>query len=197
MKKILCLTAFLMVFTAAAFADVRLPDTPTPKVKSVDANMTIKLDKNATAATLIIPKSQLKQFRAALEDLDDSETDNAANAGGTFTRTQTIVSGIFLSMAMIFGGVWAARSRGKGEKINKTIAAGAVLFFVGGLATIAFANAGPPPALRSISSKLFNKETFRYWNSAYGKVKVQTTNDTGAITLIVPDKDEDGKPNGD
>jgi hypothetical protein len=191
MKKIFGLFALVTMFSIAAFADVRLPDTPKPtpepkQKKTIDANMTIRLDKNATEARLIIPKSQIKQLRAELEDLDNESGNTAMN----ITKTQTIVSGLFLSLAIVFGGVWFSRSRKTDGKINKTIASGVVVLLVGSAATIAFANMGPPPQLRTISSKLFNKQIFSGWNSANGKVKIEVSDSDGNVELVVPDKQE-------
>lgn len=192
MKKILSLCLLATMFSIAAFADIRLPDTPAPtpapkQKKALEATLSIQLDKNASEARLIIPKSQLRQLRAELENLDD-DSENAAAVG--VTKTQTIVSGLFLSLAFVFGGVWFARSRKSSGKINKTIAAGAVLFLVGTAATFVFGNAGPPTALRTISGRLFNKQTFAGWNSAYGRVKVETSGEKDVIELIVPASEE-------
>ena len=191
MKRIFSLSLLIAMFSIAAFADVRLPDTPKPtpapkQKKTIDANMSIRLDKNATEARLIIPKNQIKQLRAELEDLDNDGGNTAMN----ITKTQTIVSGLFLSLAIVFGGVWFSRSRKTDGKISKTIAAGIIVLLVGFAATIAFANAGPPPQLRNISSKLFNKQTFSGWNSASGKVKIEVSDSAGSVELIVPDKEE-------
>ena len=196
MKKIFSLCVLLGMFSMAAFADIRLPDTPKPtpspkQKKAIDLTMTIRLDKKASEARLIIPKSQIKQLRAALDDLDD---DNTGNTAMNVTRTQTIVSGLFLSLAMVFGGVWFARSRRTDGKINKTAAAAIVLFLVGSAATVAFANMGPPTELRSISGKLFNKQIFGGWNSASGKIKIEVSENEGsAVELVVPDKAEQPK----
>lgn len=195
MKKIFCFLAITVVLSMTAFADVRLPDTPKPtpspkQKKTIESNMEIRLEKGASDARLLIPKSQLKQLRAALDESDDAENNTALN----ITRTQTIVSGLFLSLAVVFGGVWFSRSRGKsGGKMSKTIAAGAVLFFIGSAATLAYANIGPPMQLRSITSDLFNKQTFGGWKRANGKVKVEVSDGEGMIQLIVPEK-EDAKP---
>jgi hypothetical protein len=195
MKKILCLLAFTVIFSSVILADVRLPDTPTPKPKkSIDTNLTIRFDKNTKEAKLIIPKSQIKQLRAELEQLENEQDTNASATTG-FTRTQTIVSGMFMSLAFLFGGVWFTRSRKINTKAGKTLVAGAVLFCVGSLATIAFGNAGPPAELRQITSKLFDKKVFGYWNTAGGKIKLETaTDDTTNVQLIIPDVKED-KPN--
>ena len=153
--------------------------------------MTIRFDKNAKDATLIIPKDQLKQLRAELEQLDNGQDTNAS-ATTSFSRTQTIIGGMFMSLAMLFGGVWFTRSRKINTKAGKILVGGAVLFCVGSLATIAFGNAGPPSELRQITSKLFDKKVFTYWNSASGKIKIQVTEDNYGVTLIVPEaKDTD------
>jgi hypothetical protein len=192
MKKILSSVAFVALFSLTAFADVRLPDTPKPtpapkQKKAIESNLEIRLDRNANEAKLIIPKSQLKQLRAELEELDN-DADTTASLG--VTKTQTIVSGLFLSLAFVFGGVWFVRSWKMDGKINKTIAAGAVLFLVGSAATIVFGNAAPPPRSR-LDGKLFNKEMFRVWNLAYGKVKIELSESENSIQLIVPDKEEE------
>lgn len=190
MKRIFSLCALLAMFAAAAFADIRLPDTPKPTPspkdqKAVEANMRIRLDKNAADARLVIPKSQLKQLRAALD-----EADGSSNTALNITKTQTIVSGLFLSLAVIFGGVWFSRKRQTGGKMSRTVAAGAVLFLIGSAATFVYANIGPPTQLRTISGELFNRETFRGWNTAYGKVRIEISDGDGMIELIVPDKEE-------
>ena len=192
MKKILFLLVLTFFCSTFALADIRLPDTPTPKPKkSVDSTMTIRFDKNAKDAVLIIPKSQVKQLRAELEQLDNQQDTNASATTG-FSRTQTIVGGMFMSLGLLFGGVWFIRSRKINTKAGKILVGGAVLFCVGSLATIAFGNAGPPYELRQITSKLFDKKVFNGWNSASGKIRLQTaTDDTVNIEFIVPYIKED------
>jgi hypothetical protein len=185
MIKIFSSIALIAIFALVAFADVRLPDTPKPKQsKSIDTQLHISIDRNAKEARLRIPKSQIKQLRAELEQLDD--TDATASLG--FSRTQTIVSGLFLSLAFVFGGVWLARSRSsKGEtKTSKALVVGAGLFLTGAMTTIAFANAGPPPEARSITGKIFSNSVHVY-KRASGKIKLETTDETDGIELIVPD----------
>ena len=103
-------------------------------------------------------------------------------------RTQTIVSGLFLSLAFVFGGVWLARSRGggSGTKANKTLVVGAGLFLTGALATIAIANVGPPPEARSITGKIFSNAVHTY-KQASGRIKLETSDADRGIELIVPD----------
>ena len=190
MRRIFSLCAVLAVFSVAAFADVRPPVTPKPKdKKTVESDLTIRIDREAKEARLLIPKSHLKQFRAELELPDDSS--NAAFL--SFSRTQTIVSGLFLSLAFVFGGVWFVRRGKTNLKANKTLAAGAVLFLCGALATAVYANVGPPIEARSITSKIFNREVFTPYLFASGKIKVEVTDDD-RFELVVPDKwDEEKK----
>jgi hypothetical protein len=194
MKRIFSLCLLAACFSIAAFADVRLPDTPKPtpapkEKKSIESDLTIRIDRNAKEARLLVPKSQLRQLRAELEQFDDS----GSAAFLTFSRTQTIVSGLFLSLAFVFGGVWLTR-RGKiAPKPNKIAATGAVLFLCGALATVIYANVGPPIEARSITSKIFNREVFTPYLFAGGKIKVEITDDD-RFELIVPDKwDEEKK----
>lgn len=191
MKRIFSLYALIVVFSINAFADVRL-ETPTPKaektpkqVKSIDTNLSISIRKDAKEARLLIPKSQIKQLRIELAELDDDADEPTAL---TFTRTQTVVSGLFLSLAFVFGGVWLARSRKTDVKANKTLIVGAGLFLSGALATITYANIGPPPEARSITGKMFSDAVHQYKQGS-GKIKVETTNEEYGIQLIVPDVD--------
>lgn len=193
MNKILSLCAILILCSVAILADVRPPETPKPKAnKSIETYFSIKLDKNAKEAKLVIPKSQLKQLRAELEQLDNEQDSNATATNG-FSRTQTIIGGMFMSLAVLFGGVWFTRSRKIDSKSGKTLIAGAVLFSIGSLATIAFANAGPPPELRQITGKLFDKKVFGYWNYAGGKIKLEVSDKEQSPQLIVPDVPEEKK----
>jgi len=184
MKKLFSSIALIVSLALVAFADVRLPDTPKPqRMTSINTQLHISIDKNAKEARLVIPKSQLKQLRAELEQLDEPEATAALN----FSKTQTVVSGFFLSLAFVFGGVWLARSRSKGEaKTSKALIIGAGLFLTGALTTISFANIAPPLEARSINSKIFSESVHRY-KQASGRIKLETSDENDRIELIVPD----------
>lgn len=185
MKRILSISLLLLLSSISGLADIARPEPtkPVKQKKSVATTMTIRMDKDTKEAKLIIPKSQIKQLRAALEDLDN-ESDATAAAGGA-TRTQTIVSGMFLSLALVFGGVWFVRSGKSATKSGKALVVIAVIAGLGSAATYIYANAGPPQSLRSISSALFDKKAFSYFNTASGKVNVETSDGT-SIELRVP-----------
>lgn len=184
MKKILVFLAVFALFAGNAWADIPGPTKPST---GVETRLLIRIDQNAKEAKLIIPKSQLNQLRAELERLEGSDSNAAAaSLNLNFTRTQTIVSGLFLSLAFVFGGVWLTRNRKPELKANKTLAIGAVLFLSGALATIAYANAGPPPDARSISGKMFTPSVHMY-KYASGKVKLETSDTARNIEFIVPE----------
>ncbi len=185
MKKIVLGMCLLVLFTANAFSDVRFETpkpTATPKqAKALDTRLYIRISSDTKEARLVIPKSQLQQLRAELEQLDDSNSANSFN----FTRTQTIVSGLFISLAFVFGGVWFARSRKIETKTGKSLVAGVVLFLSGAFATIAFANVGPPPDARSITGKIFSDAVHQY-SQASGNIKLEISDADNGIQLIVP-----------
>ena len=195
MKRFFWLTTLVLMASVAAFADIARPDpTKTPKPpKGVDTTMSIRLDRNATEVKLIIPKSQIKQLRAELEQLDDDESDNTAavTQPSSFSRTQTIVSGAFLSLALVFGGMWFVRSGKATTRAGKSLVILAVVAGIGSAATLVYANAGPPP-ITKITSKIFNKDQFRY-RDVSGPVKIETTSEKTA-ELIVPDPQPTATP---
>jgi hypothetical protein len=179
----------------AAFADIARPDkTPknTPKPKGIDSSMTIRLDREAKEARLLIPRSQLKQLRAELEQMDD-DGDNTAAVTDGFGRTQTIVSGMFLSLALVFGGMWFVRSGKSATRTGRSLFILAVLAGLGSAATFVYANAGPPSEARSITGKMFSQSVHIY-NFGYGRVKLEASpaSEGDGIILIVPNPTEEG-----
>jgi len=185
MKRVIYISLFVASLTLSSLADIARP-TETPKTKNpraVSSSMTIRLDPKASEAKLLIPKSQLAQLRAEL----DAATDDTATAG-TFMQTQTIVSGLFLSLAFVFGGIWLIRP----SKPTIGVRAAALVVIFGGIAATAnlvLANVGPPPAARSITSKLFDRKLFTPYRFASGKITIEGSN-ANAIELIVPDLPE-------
>ncbi len=177
-----------LLASIAAFADISRPQpTKTPKPsssKSIETGMSIRLDANAKEARLIIPKSQVKQLRAALDDMDDSDNTAAVTAPAAMSRTQTIVSGMFLSLAIVFGGIWFVRSGKATTKAGKTLVILALLAGIGSAATFVYANAGPPAEARSITGKMFVPAMHMY-NGGWGTVRLETGDQT-QIELIVP-----------
>lgn len=188
MKRAITAGVLSLMFCVAAFADIA-PVKPAKAKKSMDANLTIRLDKDAKQARLIIPKSAVRELRAQIDDLDQDGNVTAAASINGVTRIQTIMAGAFLSLAIVFGGVWFTRSKKIG---TKTAAAIAVAILSGAVVTFVYANAGPPPEARSITGKLFAPSVHIY-NFASGPIKIETTDDARGVELIVPDTQETPK----
>ena len=108
--RILITIVALMMFAAPAMADIARPNT-TPKkpvkTNSLETRLDIRIRRDAKEAKLILSKAQLNQLRADLDAIDGGASDRAS-AG--ITGVQTIAGGVFLSLAMVFGGIWFARS---------------------------------------------------------------------------------------
>ncbi len=186
MKNRLFLVAIMLMMPVASFADIAQPKKSPSKVEkatsSIDSNLTIRMDRNVKEAKLIIPRSQIKQLRAELEQLDNETDNTVASQSGGISRTQTIMSGLFISLAFIFGGIWFVRS----GRSPKTVAIIVALIGIGTAATYVFANVGPPSEARAITSKLFDMKVFTPYRFASGKIKIETSDD-GVVQLIVPD----------
>ena len=185
----LALAALLLAATVSASADVAPPDKAKikpPKVSPFTAQMNIQPDLKSGEAKLLIPRSVLEQMRAGL-DGDDSHS--AALAFFNTSGAQTLMAGVFLSLAFAFGGVWLVRSRGQ-RRLGPAALCVAALALCGAAATAAYANAGPPPVARSLTSKILIQDAM--WYGVYGDVKVEVV-DGDQIRLVLP-KGKDEKP---
>ncbi|HTH50962.1 MAG TPA: hypothetical protein VL501_03455 [Pyrinomonadaceae bacterium] len=200
MKKTLLALAAMLVFSNFALADIARPDssphhTPKPKPeKLIDANMDIKLDGDAKEAKLLIPRSQIKSLRAALEEMDNADDNTAAVTNSGLSRTQTIMTGLFMSLSIAFAGIWFARSGKLATRGAKTAVITLAVSAIATTATFVFANAGPPADARSITGKMFS-QSVHYYGFGWGQVKLGTT-DAERIQLIVPNPKDD-KPSGE
>src|SRR5262245_7121469 len=203
------LVAFLLGTVSLALADVDVPKSINPKKKPVGATtMRIATDEDVSQARLVIPRSLLQQLKA---EVDGEDTEQIAETGSistpftTLGNTQTMVAGLFMSLAILFGGAWVLRSRRQTGKLSRVQAGVAVLLVAGAIASIAasmtysiYANAGPPPIARSLTSRILTREL--QWWGAYGQVKIVVVNSKDdyrdEIRLILP-KVKDDKKTGD
>jgi hypothetical protein len=185
MKKMLWMVAMTFFLSTAVFADL-LPPKTTGK-PGIETTLDIRLDANAKEARLLIPRSQIKKLRAELESLDNGSDNAAAVVGGSgISRMQTIMSGLFLSLAFVIGGVWLVRSGRAATKTAKGAVVAIVVLFVGTAATFVFANAGPPAEARSITGKMFTPALHMY-GFGWGKIKLEISDeDRDRVVLIVP-----------
>jgi hypothetical protein len=175
----------LMAMTALAFADIANPDNRNRSSKSdLKIQMQIATDDKLKEARLVIPRAIFQQMSA---QLDGNSSPQAATTARFFSMTgaQTVMSGIFLSLAFAFGGVWLVRSRKGAERTARAVALTVALLLVGGVtAGVAYANAGPPPVARSLTSKILIQEL--QWWGAYGEVKVEIVEEGNEIKLVLP-----------
>src|SRR5688572_15786040 len=124
MKKIFGLLTAIMIFSIPVFADIRLPDAPKPKPTATPkpagekmGKMYISVRSNAKIATLKIRREMFNELRAAIDEAEGIQNPTAAGAFFNITPTQTIASGMFLSLAFVFGGIWIFRAKDKSPKV--------------------------------------------------------------------------------
>lgn len=176
MRYVALLIVSVFVMTVSVFAD-EAPPKATPKPRSVQISMTVMMNGEAKEARLLIPKSYLRSLRAELDDPSAADEHAAL-------RSRTVVGGVLMSIAFVFGGVWFFRNGNV-----KAVAAGLALIALGAAgASMVFGNAGPPPQGRSITGKLFDPEV-RRTGFAYGKVRLEAS-DAENVQLIVPNPPE-------
>jgi hypothetical protein len=197
MNKIVFFLLALLMFSVDALGDIapgrsvpKPTSTPattvtprtTPAVAPNEARMAISVSRYEDEATLVITKSMIEKINAALKAKGEKAMIAEAAPEG-IASTQTIVGGLFLSLALVFGGVWLARS---GGTVSKP-ALGIVVFAVVGMAaTLVIGNVPPPrrvPLSEAVNEKLEGLV-------ASGKVKImlvdyQTQED---IMLVLPKK---------
>ena len=197
MKTTIFLAAAVLAAGTAAFANIANPDLPNSK-KSIDTTLMIRLDRDAKEARLIIPRNQIKKLRAELESLDTGSDNNAAmiSADGGISPTQTVMSGLFISLGLIFGGLWFVRSKRTPNAAGHVAAGIAVLFAIGGLVVMTVANAGPPPEARTITGKMFSQSMHLYGFGS-GKIRLEVSEDQQYPTLIVPNPKTDSSSPGE
>jgi hypothetical protein len=181
------LTTFLMVATVPAFGDIPNPNANkkrTTKDSALMSPMRIEPNDQASEAKLVIPRDVLRQLRAS-GDVNDSGNPEAAVIGYSgLSRTQTVMAGIFLSLAFAFGGVWFVNTRKRPEGFTRVALGIALLSFSGLTTTVVLANMGPPSVARSLTSRILIPDA--QWYGVYGSVKVEVVNDGDQITLVLP-----------
>lgn len=184
----LALAALLLATAASASADVPNPErakNKSPKAQPFTALMAIDPNTKSAEARLLIPREVLRQMRAGL---DGEDTRGSALAFFNTGGAQTVMAGLFLSLALAFGGVWLVRSRGR-RRLGAAALCVAALALCGASASAAYANAGPPAVARSLTSKVLIPEA--KWYGVYGQVKVEVVDDDNQIRLVLPRPQDD------
>jgi len=185
-KRLLAIVA-LFIFAVPAFADIARPDrTPEQPKKdaAIDSRLTIRLEKDAKEARLIIPRSELNELIAQL-GTDGRSAAPAVKVGG-ISETQTIMGGTLISLAILFGGIWAFRSGKLATKSGKVAASLALVFAASGLTSLVYANVAPPQETRAIKGSIFSPAIQRY-KFVSDKIKLEVGEQGTVLKLIVPD----------
>jgi hypothetical protein len=151
----------------------------------ITSRMRIQPNSKENGAKLLIPRAVFQQLKAEIEG-NAAPVVGATSSRLNLTGTQTVMTGIFLSLALAFGGVWLVRSRKHSEKVSRGAIAVMVLAICGAVASIAYANAGPPPVARSLTSKILVPDAQPY--GVFGEVKVSVVDDSNQIVLVLPSK---------
>lgn len=182
MKKFLNYIAVLSIVLLASFTIFADAPAPSKVVKSMRSGMKIQVatDDKTKEARLVIPQREWSKFRAEIEGGDNT---NIASRFG-MSRTQTIMTGLFLSLAFAFGGVWIVRNRGA---IKNKVVIGIIVFALCGavVTTISFANI-PPPQVTSLNDTLLSEAARQDGVSGTIRIEVVDGYDYDTITLILP-----------
>jgi hypothetical protein len=186
LSKSCILAALLLIALASARADVPKPrdDRHKPaKDAQITTSMHIQTNYKATEARLLIPRAVWQQMRA---ELDGTSAPVAGTRFSALGGAQTVMAGLFLSLAFAFGGVWLVRGRKGTSRLTQGALGVAFIALCGGAtASLVYANAGPPPIARSLTSQILVPGAQPY--GVYGRVKVEFTDDDyNQITLELP-----------
>jgi hypothetical protein len=199
MKRI-AMIALILAAAIPAFADVTVVPTPNnkecggkPCAEVNNSNnripMIITPRVEAKKAELVIPRRVFQQLQAQANG-DNSSSAIGATRGLTLSTAQTVIAGLFLSLALVVGGLWFAWFGPQLGRAGKTALGLAALILIGASATMVYANIGPPPPVsRSLTSAILNPQ-IGPWD-VQGEVKVSIgPDDTNSIQLILPQKDQ-------
>lgn len=148
MKRTILLIAAVCALLASgiyAFGDIARPK-PSPAEGKVIfySGLSVVSDPKAYEARLQISQGTLKRLQdaAARQGGSSSLTQNIMHSS-----TRTMMAGVFMFLAVSFGGVWLARSNQK-RNVKATAAILTIAFVVGLATVIVRANAGPPGYIR-------------------------------------------------
>ena len=192
MKNLFSLLALIAIFSVAALADITPPNAPKPTPKGKQVEMVVDVTDEVTEPTLVIKKSASKLLRAALDEAEalENNTAQSESAKPNFTASaQTVIGGMFLTFAFVFGGVWLVRSK----KPSKTVVG---LFLVGTFAAgtvLVVANIAPPRRFE-IDKNIFSDSLKNDRRAtARGKVRVKIVDGNAAesdVKLLIPQGEE-------
>ena len=165
--------AFLCLMTTSTNADIPRPDN---EKKNSDA----RRSRGDQLVTVVIESTDSPQARLYIPS-SLLAADVQASPAGT-SSVGTTVSGVALSLSMVFGGLWLARSR-KRLGTQSTVTAGVILLVLGGTGSYAVANMSPFP----IATPGTLVKAAPSGEALSGKVRViHTLEDDNTIRLLLP-----------
>lgn len=188
MKKLFSLFALTAILSCVALADIAPPSTPKPAPKGKQVQLMVNVTNEVTEPTLVIKKSSTKLLRAALDEAEGIENNSAqieTAKPNSSAAIQTVIGGMFLTLALVFGGVWFAR----GKKPSKTAIG---LFLIGIFTTatvLVVANVAPPKSF-GINKYMLSPDFHSFRSAtARGNVRVKIIDDkesTDDVKLLIP-----------
>lgn len=180
-RTLILLTAICALLASAvlAFGDIAKPKpTPVEPKTLFYSGLTIVSDTKGYEARLQISEDTLKRLQAAAANngSSGSMTDRLMHSS-----TRTMMAGLFMFLAVSFGGVWLARS---GQRRNhKAIAAVLLFAFALGVGTVIVrANAGPPGYIRWQNLP----QSLKDGKETSGGVEVEVVPGDENMKLIIP-----------
>lgn len=191
MRKWVNLISITMLLLAAATA--ALADVPDPSKHNVERSasdskvpMVIARDYKARDARLVIPRSIWQKLQAEA-GADGQQSSASVGRSLNLTGVQTAIAGLFLSLALVFGGLWFVRTRKRLDGVARTAIGIGALALLAATGSLVYANAGPPPAAsRSLTTAALAPEV-RNWGVS-GQVTVTISDQDNRIILYLPDK---------
>lgn len=169
---------FVVLFAATStMADIPSPTKngpprPTPGYDQDVAKFTI-----VTSDSVRNPQLQIPRYMA-----DDLVVGSTGSGSSSISQTQTLAAGGALSLAMVFAGIWFARSR---RRATAQIAAAATVAGIAVCAAaFAFGNAAPPHA-RTIDPGTLGQALQRS-GELTGYVELVLVDDATEIRLVLP-----------
>jgi hypothetical protein len=187
MKALLFACCVVLFSAVLANADLRPPTKPAEQKVSetkylLHTSLEIATDPKAYEARLQISRSQLQNFRAALDGVPGTGPVVAAIA---VSAPRTIIAGLLMFLAISIAGVLIARSSSFGRTQKALGALVLVAVLIGAAAIITRGNAGPPGSYRwrNLPQALAKGE------STIGGVDIEVVPDDqlqGRMRLIIP-----------
>ena len=181
------LAALAVVLAAAspAFADIALPKNPTSNNSEIRSDlpvsrMTIERVEGLREARLQIPRARLQEWNVA------AGVEGGGAQSASMKSVGTVVGGLFISLAFVLTGLLLARSR-RGLRVGRAAAVVALCACAAGAAAVAaYANAGPPPELRTQNPGTLVRAVTGA--PLAGSIRVEVVEEGYDIKLLVPAK---------